>query len=389
MPALAKTLLLCAATALAGTLPACGRADDGAQSDAQDTPPPAWREALRRFENRLDDALGELTWTETKAEPVTGILAPADDTPDAARAMPSQWTPLADTPDVPARAVLLIHGLDEPGDIWMDLAPALVEAGYRVIRFDYPNDQRVHDSAAMLLDALRSAHDAGLNDITIIAHSMGGLVSFDALTRTDGYAGDISGADTYPRVTRFVSVGVPWNGSPWARYRALAEIREQVTRMVLEESWDPRPALDYRRDGSGQAGPDLEPGSQLITTLQSRPWPEGLPITTLAGQISQPTPADLDQFADSALLQRLLGKDKLDTMLADLRQATRDLGDGVVSVKAATARATDDVHIFSVNHRALVRHSPIDFVTGQEDGGPPGIAIILERLKADQERPQD
>lgn len=384
-PAPLKTLLTLAAAALLAVLPACGRTE----SDDQPADPPAWREALRRFEDRLDDALGELTWTEPGAEAGAGLLLPADDTPDAAALMPSKWTPLADAPAVPRRAVLLIHGLDEPGDIWMDLAPALVDAGYKVIRFDYPNDQRVHDSAAMLLDALRSAHDAGLTDITIIAHSMGGLVSFDALTRDDGYAGDISGRDELPRVRRLIAVGVPWNGSPWARYRALAEIREQVTRMVLEESWDPRPALDYRRDGSGQAGPDLLPGSALIAELQARPWPEGLPITTLIGHISRPEPESLDQLADSKLLRELLGQDKLDSLLADLEQATEDFGDGVVSVNSAKARATEDTHTFAVNHRALIRHSPIDFATGQEPGGPPGIAIILERLAEDDAAERD
>jgi pimeloyl-ACP methyl ester carboxylesterase len=382
MGPVSKIVIGCVGASLLAIAPACDRAS--ADTHDQPTDPPAWRDALRRFEQKLDDALGELTWTETKAEPVAGMLIPADDTPQAAARMPSQWNPLADAPATPARAVLLIHGLDEPGDIWMDLAPALVEAGYPVLRFDYPNDQRVHDSALMLLDALRRAHDAGLRDITIIAHSMGGLVSFDALTRDDGYAGDFAAHEGLPRVTRFIAVGVPWEGSPWARYRALAEIREQVTRMVLEESWDPRPALDYRRDGSGQAGPDLMPGSALITELQARPWPEGLPITTLVGHISRPDPAGLDQLADSKLLLEMLGQEKLDSLLADLGQAAADLGDGVVSVNSAGARATDDLHTFKVNHRALIRHSPLDFVTGQEAGGPPGIAVILERLEADR-----
>lgn len=371
--------------ALFGGLAACDRpgGDAADATPAQHEDPPAWREAMRKFERKLDDALGELTWTESRAEPLMGMLLPADGTPEAAGLIPNGWTPLAEAPDIPEHAVLLVHGLDEPGDIWMDLAPALVEAGHRVVRFDYPNDQRVHDSAGLLLDGLRRAHEAGLDDITIIAHSMGGLVSFDALTREDGYAGDVSGAAELPRVERFVAVGVPWNGSPWARYRALAEVREQVTRMVLEESWDPRPVLDFRRDGSGQAGPDLLPGSPLITELQARPWPDGLPITTLVGHLSRPDPGDLEQFADSKLLRELLGPEKLDSVLADLERATEDLGDGVVSVKSAGARATDDIHLFEVNHRALIRHSPLDFVTGQEEGGPPGIGVILERLEED------
>lgn len=364
--------------------------DAGGRSAPADQPddPPSWRDAMQRFEGRLDEMLGELTWTERDARPVTGVFVPADHTPEAARALPSHWLPLQRAEPVPARLVLLVHGLDEPGDIWSDLAEALVSAGYDVARFEYPNDQRVHLSATQMLEHLRAARAAGVQEITVVAHSMGGLVSFDALTQPDGYAGDISGSGEYPRVTRFISVGTPWEGSPWARLRAAAEIREQVTRWLMDESWDVRPVLNYQRDGKGQAGQDLEPGSALLTDLAARPWPEGLPLTSLAGQIARPNPENFRQLEDSKLLRDLLGREQLDALLADLRRASEQLGDGVVSVESALARATDDTHVFEVNHRALIRHSPVDFLTGQEPGGPPGIPVILERLaetdRADQ-----
>src|SRR5690606_22566445 len=61
------------------------------------------------------------------------------------------WIPVADAAG-PAtdRVVLLVHGLDEPGDIWDDLTPALHEAGHTVVRFNYPNDQ----DPALSADAL-------------------------------------------------------------------------------------------------------------------------------------------------------------------------------------------------------------------------------------------
>ncbi len=360
-------------------LTACDRSGD--QPDDQ----PSWRESMQRFEERLDETFGELTWTAQDAEPLVGVFLPADDTPQAARAIPSKWRPLLDELPAPRRLILLVHGLDEPGDIWADLAPAIVEAGHSVARFEYPNDQRVHDSAALMLEHLRTARAAGVEEVVIVAHSMGGLVSFDALTRTDGYAGDPSGPGPFPRVTRFIAVGTPWEGSPWAPLRAAAEIREQVMRWLMEESWDLRPVLNYRKDGSGQAGQDLTPGSALITELAGRPWPAGLPLTVLAGQIARPDDDNFQQLEDSKLLRQVLGQEQLDALLADLRRASEELGDGVVSAQSALARPTEDAHIFEVNHRALIRRSPVDWLTGQDPAGPPGIPIILERIAEDSD----
>ncbi len=367
---------LCLAAVHLG-LTACDRSED------QPADSPSWRESMQRFEERLDKTFGELTWTAQDAEPLVGVFIPADSSPEAARAMPSKWRPLSDTKPASARLILLVHGLDEPGDIWADLAPAIVEAGHSVARFEYPNDQRVHDSAVLMLEHLRAARALGVEEVVIVAHSMGGLVSFDALTHPDGYAGDPSGSGPYPRVTRFIAVGTPWEGSPWAPLRAAAEVREQVTRWILEESWDIRPVLNYRSDGSGQAGQDLTPGSDLLADLAARDWPKRLPLTVLAGQITRPDPDKFEQLEDSRFLRQVLGQEQLDRLLDDLRHASEELGDGVVSVKSACARKTDDAHVFEVNHRALIRHSPVDFLTGQEADGPPGIPIILDRIAED------
>lgn len=378
MPARATILAICCTLALLG---GCGGDADGPGENAQQ----AWRDAVERLEDKLDEAFGELTWTERSAAPLVGVLVPPGDTPDAARALPGRWTPLQEAERVPARAVLLVHGLDEPGDIWFDLAEALVREGHEVARFEYPNDQRVHDSATLMIEHLRGARAAGIEEITIVAHSMGGLVALDAMTRTDGYAGEVRSPEEFPAIRRFVAVGVPWEGSPWAPLRAAAEVREQITRWVLDESWDIRPVLNYRRDGVGQAGADLEPGSDLITELAARPWPEGLPLTALAGHIARPEPGNLERLEGSAVLRDLMGAEQLGELVEDLRSASSRLGDGVVAVESALARETEDAHVFKVNHRALVRHSPIDWATGQEEGGPPGIPIILERLRQDRE----
>ncbi len=364
-------------------------------AQSQDDPPTPWRDALERVEDNLDDIFDSVTGLHRVPPPQVGLFVPASPAPEDAAAPPAEWTPLLDehaARPLPPRMVLLVHGLDEAGDIWTELAPALVNAGHKVVRFEYPNDQRIHASAELLLEHLRAARAAGLEEIAVVAHSMGGLVTFDALTRSDGYAGNVNTPTTpntnttthdLPRVTHFFAIGTPWNGSPWAKLQAIGEAHEQVSRVLAGDSFDIRPMLQYRRDGSGQAGDDLLPDSDLITELRARPWPDNLPLTIVAGKITNPDPATFDSIADSQLLRELLGPDRLAALVADFRAATEDLGDGVVSLTSAFARQTDDTHVFPVNHRALLHNSPIDFITGQAPQGPPAIPIILERLKHD------
>ena len=46
-----------------------------------------------------------------------------------------------------ARSVLLIHGLDDPGLVWRDVLPVLIDKGYNVWQIRYPNDQPLLESA--------------------------------------------------------------------------------------------------------------------------------------------------------------------------------------------------------------------------------------------------
>lgn len=344
----------------------------------------SWREALDRFEEGLDGLLDEVADLDERPAPLSGIYLPPGLEPKAAAELPGAWTALGEVENPPRRLVLLVHGLDEPGDIWCDLAPALVEAGHDVARFEYYNDQDVETSAAELLRALRAARDAGVEEIAVVGHSMGGLVTFRALTTEAGYAGDVSGGDDLPRVSRLIAVGTPWAGSPWAKLRPAAEIREQVQRWMMDESWDIRPLLDFRRDGMGQAARDLAEGSAFVESLGACDTPAGLPLTNIAGQIVDAGPADLAWVHESKLLGELMDEDDLDEFAAELRAATDQLGDGVVPIESALARDCGDNVVFPANHRALIRRTPVDFLTGTTPEGPPGIPVILERLEMDR-----
>jgi esterase/lipase superfamily enzyme len=47
---------------------------------------------------------------------------------------------------------------------------------------NYPNDQPIAESARFFFEALRGLKGSGVERISIVAHSMGGLVSLEMLT---------------------------------------------------------------------------------------------------------------------------------------------------------------------------------------------------------------
>jgi len=251
--------------------------------------------------------------------------------------------------------VVLLHGLDEPGRIWDDAAPAILAAGLPVARFDYPNDQAIAASADLLLGSLAMLGSIGVRSIDAVAHSMGGLVARDALTRFPRPAG-------LPRANRLITVGTPNKGSPLARHRWVAEAREQIARWAESPGWTP-PGSASSPEERGRAGVDLMPGSAFFTDLDARPLPE-VAMTIILGRLL-PVPSS----------PNAVGRALLDAM-----------GDGVVSVASARLAGVRDVVELKGTHRGLIRSvSPADAVRtkfGRAPKGavPPAIPVIVDRL---------
>jgi pimeloyl-ACP methyl ester carboxylesterase len=237
-------------------------------------------------------------------------------------------------------ATVLIHGLDEPGDVWDDLAPALDGVGRTSLRFTYPNDQAVADSALMFAGAMERLGATGLERVDIVGHSMGGLVAREALTR--------EGVDrsSWPEVRTLVMVATPHGGSAWAAVRSVAELRDRGQRalegrMTLEE------AVDLSSDGGGEAARDLAPGSRFLTELNARPHPAGVRLVCVVGRW-------LPGWADGAVGDEVVG-------------------DGVVSVASATLAGADEVIEVRGNHRGMLRA-----MSGL--GAPEAVPAVVEAL---------
>lgn len=213
------------------------------------------------------------------------------------------------SPGKPERPwVVLVHGLDEPGDIWDVMIPQLQADGFGVVRFDYPNDQGIAASAALLRREIEARPD---RRIALVGHSMGGLVIREMV--------DFKAPS---QVCGVVTVGTPWLGSDWARFRIWLELRD---------AWAHRdtpggPLLRLLADGCGEAKVDLRPASRLLRNQQATPWPRNLPALVIAGHIKAPS-----DFGSNAL------------------------GDGVVTLESATSTNGLTWIYRAGTHRGLLR----------------------------------
>lgn len=279
---------------------------------------------------------------------------------------PDGWAAAPSRP-APARAVLLVHGLDEPGPIWDRLAPALADAGHAVVRFDYPNDQPAAVSAGLLRAALAELHARGVAEVPIVAHSMGGLLARDALTRP---------GPGLPRTPVLVTLGTPFGGSPFSAFQPLAEAREHAQRYLASGDRDPARLLAGLHDGRGEARHDLAPDSAYLTELMARPWPPRTPPRTPPGA----APIRL------VCIAAVIAGDP-----ADPGPFAARLGDGVVPLDSAIAPDADEALRVQANHRSMVR--PIEAADwlraalGLPPGPtPPAVPLVLERVGAEGTR---
>jgi pimeloyl-ACP methyl ester carboxylesterase len=283
-----------------------------------------------------------------------------------ARQDPRAWVSLAPDLELPDHLVLLVHGLDEPGTIWNDLAPALASRGYTVARLDYPNDQAIANSADYLADTLRGLHSRGTQRVDLICHSMGGLVARDALTRADHYAGQARGHADLPDIDHLVMIATPHTGSPLAPLHAIADGREQVVRWADSPDHDWRLLLAFVNDGRGQAADDLTPGSRFLTDLNARPALQGVAITSIAAEL-------VIEKADTAQAAAL-----------PIHVVADRLGDGVVPFHSAAAYTAGEVVQVRATHRGVLRLTETERRLRAGVGAAPrtaaAIPIILDRL---------
>lgn len=272
------------------------------------------------------------------------------------------------------RNVILVHGLDDPGIIWQNLAPRLAEEGYRVWIMSYPNDQPVRDSAVFFYLQLQEfGRREGTEPVAIICHSMGGLVTREMLTNPEIGYDPAQKAHQVPPLSHFVMVGTPNHGSVFARLRFMAEIRDQVVSSGARGYHWLRPIFD----GVGEAAIDIYPGSDFLGELNRRPLPDVVRMLVVAGVMSPVEKNEVAGFLQDlrgsvpGLVQPPQGLESIITRMVD------EVGDGLVSVESATLPGVPLVQVQGT-HLTIIRN----FGTSSSRV-PPAVPVILDELLTD------
>ncbi len=267
--------------------------------------------------------------------------------------------------------IILIHGMDDPGKVWMNLSPVLMNEGFRVWIMTYPNDQPISESARLFFEEMADLTMQEIQTVSIVAHSMGGLVAREMMTSPElAFAKGVSDGSV-PRITRLIMIATPNHGAELARFRILGEFRDQLVNMLSGDYFWLRGILD----GAGEAGLDMIPGSPFLESLNARPHPEDVAMCVIAGVLSTWESAEIDQFIDSV-------KDRLPSTAHESVGQIGDLlhsmaygaGDGLVPVNSARLDGFP-LHIVAGTHLSIIRN-----ISETSRRVPPAVPLVLESL---------
>lgn len=399
-------LAIAALTALLPDPPPEPAAPAAAPEPAHQESLATWRERAARAEGWLkaraahaeqaaNEALArarrELLGAETTVAQATLAIASR---PEGSTAEPSDtpvWRPITDAAlpptgdaDAPTHIVLLIHGLDEPGAIWDELTPHLLAHNATVIRFDYPNDQALAASAKDLAAALRTLRARGVDEVSIVAHSMGGLVSRAVLVSADAYAGNAAATTELPSIERLIMCGTPNHGSPLAAMQAVAEAREQIVRRVQNTAAEGSGLLAHSGDGNGDAGRDLCEGSDFLKELNAHPLPLHVQLTTICGVVTPAKACEYLKTEASTQWAGFLGADRAAALTSQACAIVETLGDGMVPAASTRLEGVSDHIEIAADHRSMLKRwtilNKLDELRGVKTPPAQAIPIILDRL---------
>jgi pimeloyl-ACP methyl ester carboxylesterase len=274
------------------------------------------------------------------------------------------------------KSVVLIHGLDDPGEVWQSLAPELVEEDFNVWLMQYPNDQPIVESAQLFFQELKGLKQLGIDRISIVAHSMGGLVSREMLTSPEIEYHTSAKNGLVPEVRALIMVGTPNHGSELSRFRVFTEVRDHLVRLKKgEANW-----LGVILDGAGEAKIDLLPGSRFLTELNGRPHPEGTDMFIIAGITSPWNENDINRWVGN--VRQKVSDDQqewVDGLGENMIAMTHGLGDGLVTVESTRLEGVPHRTVDGT-HMSMIRN-----VTKGSHRIPPAVPIIVDRLKRGEE----
>lgn len=252
--------------------------------------------------------------------------------------------------------VVLVHGYNSTSRSLDELHAELNRRGWPCGLFDYPNDGPINESGKLLSDELREFHeDHPDQPISIVAHSMGGLVARVVIEDPDLDPGN---------VRQLIMVGTPNQGSQMAHFACGLDGCEQV---VLRRERDPQDLLRLSiADGLNEARSDLKPGSRFLSDLNARERNAHVRYSLLLGTKGPLTDAQLDELrsvvstaAERNRVAQLLAP-RVAEPLADMDELQDGAGDGAVAVKRGRLEGVDDTVLLPFSHLAITRKQESD-----------------------------
>jgi pimeloyl-ACP methyl ester carboxylesterase len=290
------------------------------------------------------------------------------------RALPSYR---ANDPTRPT--VCLVHGINSSSGGYVHVTPLLEQAGYGIVVYDYPFNQRLEVSCAQFrrdLQAFRK--EAGeKRPWAILAHSMGALVARSYVERE---------GKTDHDVASLILIAPVNQGAHVARVQPLFQT---ISSLMAINTKRTSQALAQLSDGIGQAADDLLPGSAFLRQINSEPRATGVRYHILAGDRGV-IPGDVRQQAQAQMENASRDKGLFGVIS---RIATRDLsslldeltdgsGDGCVTVERTRLPGVTDHITIHANHAELIR-APMFF---PDEGPVPCMPYVLRWLEADMMR---
>ena len=248
---------------------------------------------------------------------------------------------------LPERIVLIVGGLQGDQESCEQFAMSLERvlqypANTRLAVFDYPNDGSIQESGEVLKQLLREMHRGSPHSkVSIVAHSMGGLVARYALeNRVEPNEMAVSSI-----VDQLTMVCPPNHGSVLAQYADALEFADAVSKLRKRTQSFVTVLNSLIDDGLGEACDELVPGSEFLCKLNRLDRAKGVRYTIIAGTQGPISP--LMRLAGSVLINegrnspRLQELPKMDEALRRANELmtseelTAGLGDGAVSLGSA------------------------------------------------------
>lgn len=257
------------------------------------------------------------------------------------------------------RLVILVHGLQGSHDALKGLIPPLCRQGHPCGTFAYPNDGPIADSVQLLDRELKALRVPDGVHITLVTHSMGGLVARSLVENPRLHD---------PRIDRLVMICPPNHGSNLAYLPPGLDLHEHLHDRPVSEL----PEFVFRStiDGFNEAQHDLRPQSRFLLQLNARPRNPAVRYSILLGNVSPASAAQLDivgkkldDWCEQSDTFRFFAP-KLRKFLDHPEELTPGRGDGAVALARGRLAGVSDTVELPIDHWTATDH--LDTPVGQQ-----------------------